>query len=55
MNTTTRIRLAALTISIAITAVLQGTLLWSFETVAQQASQQAAGLVAMSTCTSQNS
>jgi hypothetical protein len=55
MNTTTRIRLVALTISIAITAVLQGTMLWSFDAVAQQASQQASGQVAMATCTSQNS
>jgi hypothetical protein len=55
MNTTTRIRLAALAISLAITAVLQGTMLWSFDSVAQQASQLATGQVAMSTCTSQNS
>ncbi len=55
MNTTTRIRLAALTISFAITAVLQGTMLWRFDAVAQQANQQATGQVALSTCTSQNS
>jgi hypothetical protein len=55
MNTSTRIRLAAMTISIAITALLQGTILWSFDAVAQQASQQSAGQVAMATCTSQNS
>jgi hypothetical protein len=55
MNTTTRIRLAALTISIAITAVLQGTMLWGFDAVAQQANQQAVGQVVMSTCTGQNS
>jgi hypothetical protein len=42
MNTTNPIRLAALTISIAITALLQGTMLWSFDTVAQQADQQSA-------------
>jgi hypothetical protein len=55
MNTTARIRLAALTISIAITAVLQGTMLWRFDAIAQQATQQTAGQVALSTCTSQNS
>jgi hypothetical protein len=55
MNTTNRIRLAALTISIAITAVLQGTMLWSFDAVAQHANQQAAGQVATAMCTSQNS
>jgi hypothetical protein len=55
MNTTNPIRFAALTIAVAITAVLQGTMLWSFDAVAQQASQQAAGQVAMATCTGQNS
>jgi hypothetical protein len=55
MNTTTRIRLAALTISIAITALLQGTMLWSFDAVAQQGSQLAAGQVATAMCTSKNS
>jgi hypothetical protein len=55
MNTTTHIRLAALTISIAITALLQGTMLWNFDAVARQAGQQAAGQLVMATCTSQNS
>jgi hypothetical protein len=55
MNTTTRIRLAALTMAIAITAVLQGTMLWRFDAVAQQAIPQSAGQMALSTCTSQNS
>jgi hypothetical protein len=55
MNTTNRIRFTALTVAIAVTALVQGTMLWSFDTLAQQASQQAAGQVAMATCTSQNS
>jgi hypothetical protein len=55
MNTTNRIRFTALTVAIAVTALVQGTMLWSFDTLAQQADQQASGQVAMSTCTSQNS
>jgi hypothetical protein len=55
MNTTNRIRLAALTISIAITAVLQGTMLWSFDALAQQANQPTAGQLTMASCTGQNS
>jgi hypothetical protein len=54
MNTTNRIRFTALTVAIAVTALVQGTMLWSFDAVAQQASQQVVGQVAMSTCTSQN-
>jgi hypothetical protein len=54
MNTITRIRFAALTISIAITALLQVTMLWGFDAFAQQASQHAAGQLANASCTSQN-
>jgi hypothetical protein len=55
MNTTNRIRFTALTFAIGVTALVQGTMLWSFDAVAQQASQKAAGQVAMSTGTNQNS
>jgi len=54
MNTTSRIRFTALTIAVAVTALLQGTMLWSFDTVAQQADQTATQ-VTMKTVTSPNS
>jgi len=55
MNTTGRIRFTALTIAVAITALLQGTMLWSFDTLAQQADQQSATQVTMSADAGQNS
>jgi len=55
MNTTSRIRFTALTVAIAITALLQGSMLWSFDTVAQHADQQTATQVTMKTVTSPNS
>ena len=47
MNTTNCIRLTALTVAIAVTALVQGTMLWSFDTVAQQADEQSATQVTM--------
>jgi hypothetical protein len=55
MNTTNRIRFAALTVAIAVTALVQGTMLWSFDTLAQQADQQSATQVTMAVAASQNS
>jgi len=55
MSTTSRIRFTALTVAIAITALVQGTMLWSFDTVAQQADQQSATQVTMKPVTSPNS
>jgi hypothetical protein len=55
MNTTNRIRLTALTVAIAVTALVQGTMLWSFDTIAQQADQQSATQVTMSVPAGQNS
>ena len=40
MTTTYSVRVAAFTAAIAITALVHGTLLWSFDTVAQEAPQQ---------------
>ncbi len=37
MTTTYSVRVAAFTAAIAITALVHGTLLWSFDTVAQEA------------------
>jgi hypothetical protein len=55
MNSTNRIRLAALTIAIGLTALLQGTMLWSFDTLAQQAETQSATQVTAVTAAGQNS
>jgi hypothetical protein len=55
MNTTNRIRFTALTVAIAITALVQGTMLWSFDTVAQQVDKQSATQVTMSATAGQNS
>jgi hypothetical protein len=54
MNTSNSIRFTALTVAIAITALLQGTMLWSFDTVAQQADQTATQ-VTLKSVTSPNS
>ena len=55
MNTTNSIRFAAITVAIAITAIVQGTMLWSFDSVAQQATQQPEIQVTMKAATGQNS
>ena len=55
MNNTNRIRFTALTVAIAVTALVQGTMLWSFDTVAQQADQQSATQVTMAATAGQNS
>jgi hypothetical protein len=55
MNTSKTIRFTALTVAIAITALLQGTMLWSFEGIAQQAVEQSTTQVTMKTVTNQNS
>jgi hypothetical protein len=55
MNTTNRIRFAALAIAVGITALVQGTMLLSFDTVAQQADQQSATQVTMTASAGQNS
>ena len=54
MNTTNRTRFIALTVAIAVTALVQGTMLWSFDTVAQNADQLAPTQVTMSATTGQN-
>ncbi len=55
MNTTNRIRFAAITVAIAITAIVQGTLLLSFDSVAQHATQQSEIQVTMKSVSDQNS
>ncbi len=40
MTTTNSIRIAAFTAAIAMTALVHGTMLWSFDSVAQEAAQQ---------------
>lgn len=55
MNTTNRIRFTAITVAIAITAIVQGTMLWCFDAVAQQATQQPEVQVTMKAATGQNS
>ncbi len=55
MNTTNRIRFAAIAVAIAITAIVQGTMLWSFDAVAQQATQPSPSQVTMKAAASQNS
>jgi hypothetical protein len=55
MNTTSRIRFTALIVAISITALVQGTMLWCFDTVAQQTDQQSAKQVTLSATTGQNS
>jgi hypothetical protein len=55
MNTTNRIRFAALTVAIGITALLQGSMLWNFDTLAQQAVQPSVTQVTIAEVASQNS
>jgi hypothetical protein len=55
MNTTNRIRFTALTVAVVITALLQGTMLWSFEGIAQQAVEQSATQVTMKALNNQHS
>ena len=40
MTSAYSVRIAAFTIAVAMTALVHGTMLWSFDSVAQQATQQ---------------
>lgn len=55
MNTTNRIRFAAITVAIAITAIVQGSMLWGFDAVAQKATQQPEIQVTMKAASTENS
>ena len=55
MNNTNRIRFAAITVAIAITAIVQGAMLLSFDAVAQQATQQPEIHVTMKAASDQSS
>jgi hypothetical protein len=55
MTSTYSVRIAAFTIAVAMTALVHGTMLWSFDSVAQQATQQSAITAKTQAATAQQS